>query len=122
MYTTQTLFNTVAAHLLTQGKKATVMDSDDAELCRYRGDGGTKCAIGCLIPDELYRPKMEGRNIGSLIYDNEFGLISLFAGVNKGILGQLQRVHDNYPPEQWLRQLLGVGLAYNLDTDILSEF
>jgi len=30
--------------------------------CRYRGEGGTKCAIGLHIPDDVYCPEMESRN------------------------------------------------------------
>jgi hypothetical protein len=28
--------------------------------CRYRGDDGRRCAVGWLIPDELYTEEMEG--------------------------------------------------------------
>ncbi len=27
--------------------------------CKYRGCGGTKCALGVLLPDEVYSPMME---------------------------------------------------------------
>ena len=29
----------------------------------YRGDNGTKCAAGCLIPDSKYEPRFEGCTI-----------------------------------------------------------
>ncbi len=32
--------------------------------CRYRGENGTMCAVGCLIPDERYRPEIEGYSAG----------------------------------------------------------
>lgn len=32
--------------------------------CRYRGDNGTMCAVGCLIPDERYTPSLEGFSAG----------------------------------------------------------
>ena len=53
--TGQEIFDSVLAHLRKQG---------DASLnasgkCAYRGEGGTACAVGCLIPDELYDPRIE---------------------------------------------------------------
>lgn len=34
--------------------------STNGVSCRYRGDGGAKCAVGVLIPDELYSESVEG--------------------------------------------------------------
>lgn len=51
----QDLFNIVAGHLHAQ-KRPSMADDD----CAYRGTGGTKCAIGVLIPDEVYDLAMEG--------------------------------------------------------------
>ena len=39
---------------------------DDGE-CRYRDAGGTACAVGCLIPDELYDPVIEGLSVSQII-------------------------------------------------------
>lgn len=49
--TLQEIFDIVANHLLTQGKKS--MDST-GRFCNYRGKDGTKCAAGVLIPDDQY--------------------------------------------------------------------
>lgn len=38
--------------MLKQGKRS--VDSEDKIACRYRGPNGLKCAIGHLIPDDLY--------------------------------------------------------------------
>lgn len=122
MYTTQTLFNTVAAHLLTQGKRASVVDWDGEELCRYRGQNGTKCAIGCLIPDELYKSRMEGFSISSLLYDDDFGLKTYFDGVDKRILSNLQLIHDTTSPNTWKEELAKVAVAYKLNDDVLKKF
>jgi hypothetical protein len=32
----------------------------DSKMCRYRDERDRKCAVGCLIPEELYDPNMEG--------------------------------------------------------------
>lgn len=58
----QQIFDTVATHLLDQGKPAL-----DAEgFCRYRTESGLMCAVGCLIPDEKYTPKIEGIPVGNI--------------------------------------------------------
>lgn len=51
----QAVFNTVAEHLLRQGRK-----SLDNFACAYRGENGAKCAVGVVIPDTLYEPEIEG--------------------------------------------------------------
>ena len=36
---------------------------DDKGICVYRGPNGNRCAVGVLLPDEEYDPKMEGSMI-----------------------------------------------------------
>ena len=61
--TPQQVFDQVVLHILRQGKVSlrTYSDSfgDKQKVCAYRGDGGTKCAAGCLISDEEYSDEME---------------------------------------------------------------
>ena len=52
----QEIFDKIYLHLIEQGRKS--IDSDGQ--CMYRSPDGDKCAIGCLIPDELYTPELEG--------------------------------------------------------------
>ena len=40
--------------------------STQSGACRYRGDNGNQCVIGCLIDDENYNPRMEGVPLGKL--------------------------------------------------------
>lgn len=61
--TAQEIFDTVLAHLRKQGKAST----NRSNGCRYRGEGGTSCAVGCLIPDELYDPVIEGLVVEQLM-------------------------------------------------------
>jgi hypothetical protein len=59
----QEIFDKVAKHLLTQNAPATVVyDGPDGDVlhCVYRSPAGLKCAVGVLIPDELYHPGIEG--------------------------------------------------------------
>lgn len=62
----QEIFDKVYDHLHTQGRKSVIYEHRDKQInCRYRAPNGDKCAIGCLIPDELYTPSIEGNNVQS---------------------------------------------------------
>lgn len=56
MRTYQEIFTTVYNHLIKQGERAVDMN----DTCVYRANNGLKCAIGCLITDDAYDPKIEG--------------------------------------------------------------
>lgn len=62
----QEVFDKVLNHLLKQGRKS--VDSDGR--CLYRAPNGDKCAIGCLIPDELYTPELEGNGANMPIIED----------------------------------------------------
>ena len=61
--TAQEIFDTVLAHLRVQGRAAKGAD----DRCKYRGLGGTACAVGCLIPNDLYDPRIEGLSTSSIM-------------------------------------------------------
>lgn len=93
----QGIFNTVITHLRKQGIRAKV----DVKVglgrtnpqCRYRGDNETMCAVGCLIPDNLYDTDMEDVAVDTL---------DLFDGapdLTKKLLMSLQIAHDQCMPE-----------------------
>lgn len=68
-------------------------------VCLYRGDGtpesATRCAVGCLIPDDLYDPAMESVDALDLI--DTFGVLQgYFYGVDTGFLRAAQTLHDRY--------------------------
>jgi len=102
--TPQEIFDTVAKHLFTQGKPAKQMvpdpDSFEGEdnLCRYRAADGTKCAVGVLLPDELYVESMEGQSLSGLIMNagkqGQPGLPS-WMEENASLLMYLQGAHDS---------------------------
>lgn len=52
--TAQEIFDTVVRGLRAQGAQSTL-----GSACRYRDHKGRKCAVGQLIPDELYDLRME---------------------------------------------------------------
>lgn len=86
----QDIFDTVLTHLRKQGKPSMDIVQGDAR-CLYRGPGGTSCAIGCLMPDELYdADKMEHRGISEFIdiFPPEFH-------EHQTLLSDLQGAHDH---------------------------
>lgn len=108
MVTKQEHFDKVANHLLTQNKKAL----DKTGKCVYRAPDGTKCAIGCLIPDELYSPKLESRLVFQDIFDPIFGHLTY---EERNMLDDLQHVHDKSNVENWKEDLRNLANRWNLE-------
>lgn len=123
------LFDRVRTHLLRQAAPA----RDALYHCRYRyiREDGTvlMCAVGCLIPDGVYRPEIEGPSVmGLTAFDGRWeptartedevdSKVSLLAEVlnlsgvpaYKGVrelLFSLQRIHDCFYPHVWKQKLL----------------
>lgn len=114
--TAQEVFDKVKKHLLTQMERSITLDR-----CAYRGIGGLKCAVGCLIPDELYDPKFEGLSVWEdmtsiTIRERDLlnVLVTLGLGEQLALLHDLQFVHDYYPSDQWSHQLGQVASKYGL--------
>ena len=109
MPTKQETFDTVVAHLRRQGRQSR---SDFAGGCAYRGDGGLKCAVGVLIPDERYTPAFEGEAAHESM---QVGKLLIELGHDCQLCEMLQIVHDN-PEGRWelrLRELADDwGLTY----------
>lgn len=83
----QEIFDAVAKHLFKQGKRAF-----DGNTCKYRGATGLTCAVGCLIPDDMYDKRMEGVRVLGLVLP-EFKVPEYF-NRNKWLLNDLQLLHD----------------------------
>jgi hypothetical protein len=65
----QEIFDTVATRLTAQRVQSRGRSTNPSgTVCKYRGHDNTKCAIGCLIPDELYDPILEGRAVRSFFH------------------------------------------------------
>jgi len=105
----QEVFNKVWEHAHTQKEKSLAKKGDpDENLCRYRGDNGTKCFIGALIPNEVYEEDMEGMNVANLV--ERFSIVGRTLGLAENVtrdssdmrfLARLQYIHDSYPPSEW---------------------
>ena len=90
--TNQEVFDKCLSHLRKQGKKS--VDPHNQWQCMYRGGMGRMCAIGALIPDELYQTCFENKTIYSLL-GNHPEIKEHFDGVNPDVLVHLQDVHDS---------------------------
>jgi hypothetical protein len=119
--TEQEVFDIVARHLLTQGRRAAVdLGYNDGQLnCLYRTPEGLKCAAGCLIPDEAYDESMEGIMIGSLIH-NGTKLAHLKPFMM--LLNRLQGAHDEAEDDDFMPGLIDVARRHDLDVSVLKEF
>lgn len=135
--TKQETFDIVAKHLLAQNKKALAVFEDNInEGCAYRGADGTKCAAGCLIPDDKYDPTFEG--VGVVMEDYapppwtqaddtaaralRLQAILLAEGHNLGLVQNLQKIHDHCHPQDWKTALLGSSKLYGLNAEVLNAF
>lgn len=59
----QDIFDRIVTAVLAQGQRA-MAEIAGSKVCRYRGEGGCKCAVGHLIPDNRYREDFEGLTLG----------------------------------------------------------
>ncbi len=86
----QEVFDIVVNHLFTQGRPA----YDGVQGCMYRAPDGLRCAVGVLIPDDLYDPAFETNR-------SDFVLKKLFDANladwrnHEELLNTLQETHDN---------------------------
>jgi hypothetical protein len=99
--TRQEILNKVWYHFVTM-KRSFGYDKIK-KVCVYKTRGGAKCGIGCLIPNELYDPKMDcqASNAYSLgVHSNKFVQKALkkigirFKG-NEQFLTDIQKAHDD---------------------------
>lgn len=93
--TNQEVFDRVAAYLLREqaGRSA----NPTTGQCYYRVFEEEKvvnrCAIGALIPNELYTREMESFGVDNLMGGFE-AIARLFYNVDPGLLADLQAAHD----------------------------
>jgi len=106
--TAQELFDIVFKHLMSQNARSMM---GNGITCAYRGEGGLKCAIGILIPDEDYRKDMEGAAAQNLLVKG--ACLSRLA-VHHELLNKFQRIHDEDPVEDWDRSLRAAAVAFGL--------
>jgi hypothetical protein len=132
-FTPQELFDQSYAGIVAQGDFG--YDPQIAS-CRYRTKTGLKCAIGVLIPDEKYDPKMDLSRHGTAIdmSDPRSGGALVRAALEmtnydetRGVAAMLQRAHDYAAMEKrnkwsdWRRRLIAIAQHLGLDASHVQK-
>lgn len=95
------VFDFIKASMLEQGERCSI-DADTN--CQYRTikEDGTvlKCAAGFLIPDDDYKPGMEGETWVGLISHNYIP-----DQTHQTLIFDLQKIHDEIEPKNWVKEL-----------------
>lgn len=118
----QEVFDKVVEHLYTQRARSVDFDS----TCLYRGRHDRKCAIGALIPDDIYHPCIERIGIRNLIdpdypsFDPE--IAALFKEADIELLDDLQYIHDGKEVNKWPEELRRRGKQYKLDISKVKDY
>lgn len=116
MKTLQDIFNTVATHLLKQGRRS----EDNTGACLYR-DGPRMCAVGVLIADEHYHETLEYQGVATTAVMTSLERSGWPCTEEaEGLYCKLQCVHDNVMPRNWREELASVAKIYNLDASCLN--
>ena len=123
----QECFNIAVAGVIAQGCPSTAHDQPDkqyAPLCRYRADlepdCPIKCALGHLIPNEIYEPRMDQEMTTSDIC--QILNLSQF----EPQLRSLQECHDTASSSkdfvgEFKRKVTEYARVHNLDTKVLTH-
>ena len=98
----------MATHLATQRKV-----SDLCGTCLYRSPNGCKCAVGILIPDELYSHFIEDTDIESIL-DAE-------TGECRDITEHLYSLMPDLPSNQVCEVLSGAQLYHDRRNTLLGR-
>ena len=108
--TAQEVFEFIKAHLLKQNAKSVKKSNypDVTDDCMYRGEGGCKCAGGCLMSDEEYRPSWEGHDWSTLAASG------IVPGEHIDLIKAMQEAHDEYPTEHWPDVIYRVQVRFGL--------
>ena len=109
-FTPQQVFDFVTHKIIEQGQKS----GQDMNLCNYRSKGGLKCAAGHLIPDDLYTPKLEGK---------DYNKVREYLGINDThlcLIEDLQAAHDGAKDDFFVQSFISKAAAV-ADTHCLDS-
>jgi hypothetical protein len=111
----QQLFDVMCAGLLKQNARSTAFDG---LRCQYRGDRGTKCAIGMLIPDAIYDRNLEFMGVKDLCErigrTPEGARAANVLRAHLPLLMRMQDIHDSALPCDWRSAMREAAAAFNL--------
>jgi hypothetical protein len=124
MLDAQDVFDIVGWHLLHQNARATAFDG---VKCMYRAAGGRRCAIGWIMPDEIYTKSLEFYGVRDLAArlstdsDPEHIAFADFLYRHMPLLRDLQGMHDAHQPEDWPLVLRDIARSYDLNAMVVSQ-
>ncbi len=109
--TRQEILNKMVAGMDSQGWVKSCLQGNE-NLCAYRDSEGRKCAVGHLIPDEVYDADMDIIFNGIEELNEEY---CLFNNEDIFFLEEYQTAHDNTDsPEEREMEFRELAKTYNL--------
>lgn len=117
-YSPQAVYDATVRHLASMAGPAVRQSTPGHYSCRYRGPGGSRCAVGFWIPDLKYSPKMEKKAIIDTM-GSEIVRAALPEPLQTPrmirLLGDLQEAHDyemnwNLDDRTWRKDRLADAL------------
>lgn len=121
----QQVFDKVALHLLKQNARSLAKEASGGAAqgdCAYRGENGLMCAVGCLIPDDLYDPETEGTTASNIIAcDVRLQVLFEPEVASYFFLDKLQNIHDVEPVQDWYFHLRDFAIKHSLSIDVLTN-
>lgn len=93
--TKKEVFLKVKEHLLLQNKQSWLPDHSG---CAYLGEGGLKCAVGCLMTEEELNSLTDEDQIKEIHALIDLGKMDK---THQALLSRLQEIHDMVLPSSW---------------------
>ena len=115
----QQIFDKTASHLLKQGVQSVL--ADVVNTCAYRGQGGSMCAVGCLINNDSYRRNLEGKPVTCKKVQKALrnsGIEFDADGQVMRLLTMLQTMHDTKEESDWAASLSALANELGLKFDM----
>ncbi|HKR40089.1 MAG TPA: hypothetical protein VJU59_10515 [Paraburkholderia sp.] len=120
----QDVFDIAAWHLLRQHSQAI---APGTSKCMYRAPDGKRCAVGWLMPDDVYSRSLEFfsvRDLASMMLDStrhEYHAFAAFLIRHMVLLSDLQHMHDSNPPVQWPARLRVIAHQNDLNARVIDH-
>lgn len=117
----QDVFDVIGWHLLRQGTRATAFDG---VKCLYRAPDGKRCAIGWIIPDEVYAKSLEFlgvRDLAARLIETEHAAFARILYRHMPLLRDLQEMHDAHQPHEWALKLRVIAQRHNLNAKVVTH-
>jgi hypothetical protein len=118
----QEIFDYVTPLLFAQGERSML---EGGTTCAYRGEHGMRCAVGFLIPDELYYRVLEGKSAMDVDITNVLSTVITTDDDLGLFLTDLQDVHDGWTSGEkadLFDRFQNIAMRYKLDRTVLSSF